>query len=305
MPGFTEIVNPDNIGLAANAATAARYAEFVGRLLIGVPNKQVLGQLRFVSVVGVGLGIKGVYDTTKALAKGATKNEKIEGTLKIISDVSTIGYGVETFAHALHFAKAIHSVSWTPPLLIASAALNAIAMMLEMKGFRDTNKVSKEFRQQANLSQTVANYTLDDFRRGCNYLLDKKLVKQEGQDPDSKFISKYIYPDEAKLTHRLMKIQTDAEQKMNSNDPVEVEKGRKSLHTTMEALSKRITVKKWSHALAVLIDVITLVGVVLFFTPLAPIGCGLWLISLLLSLANRAVAHKLTKQFEKVVFDKV
>jgi len=300
-----EVVNPENIGSLIGIASTARLAEIAGRILVsGQANTQALGHLRFLCVVDVGFALKNIYETVKTSVINSTK-EKIDALLGVIANLATIIYSVETFGHGLDFVGAIKSVAWTPPFLITGGVLQTIGMTLEIRKYRDADKICKELHRQANLSKSVGEYTFDDFRQGCDYLLDQRDLDSNFGEKDSDFISKNFYKNEAKVFNKLMQVQSEVEVQMDSGKTAEMEKGRKSMHEVMQALSKRITVKKWSHALEVLINVISLVGVVIFFTPIAPVGYGLWVLCGIMSLTGKAIAYGMQRQFEKAVLKMV
>jgi len=289
---FEEVVNCNNIGILTTLASTARFAEIVIRNLIsGNADTQTLGHLRFLSVVSIGFAVRNIYQTCKVSVL-KTIDAKIEFALNIVSNLSTIVSSVQPLANGLLLVKAINSVSWTPPFLIIGSVLQAAGMYLKIKTIKDSNRIFKEFNEKVNLSKPLQNYTLKDFDQGCGYLLDEKM--KEGN-----FITKFFYKDEPKLFNKLMQVRSEAARQMESTDAQEIEKGKALLHNSMQALSKRITANKWSNALKVLIDVISLIGAAFALTPLAPVGFGCWCACGVLTLSNKAIDHKINKVFEK------
>lgn len=257
-----DAIDPQNLSLALGITSTMHYSEIVIRAMAGIKSGHFLTHTSFFSIAAVPLLVNDISNNLKEFSK-ASLNEKTNIFLRIVSNTSSIGYGMWTFLSALqNVGVSSRFFSFLPILGIASAALQALSITLDAKGLIESYRFSKELNNQANLAKKVQDYCLKDFQGGL------KFIKQENN----------VDIVDKEVTDYLLAVEEIVESKLLSAD-IEDTSDKELLFNTMQTLQKRITLKKWSHALYISAATIDLLGVGLLFSPAALAGSGCFAIS--------------------------
>lgn len=284
-----ELVQPEIVTVPSKVASAVRYLTNASKDIASPGGKELLSGLRFFAIVYVPLAIHSLANSIFDLLS-ATDSSKVDAGLTAVSEVGNLGDATATFCKGLGAVGlvAAEAVSWATPLCIASSCLTLAGVVVLTKHIAEKTRFQNKFVEEAGLVKNENSYTLEDFKKGINFV-------KEGSN------TKKFYDDETKLMERLSQIQITAEKKLSSQDKTENEEGQKILHTTMNSLKNRISTKKWSDALSLLAAAVGLIGFVIIFTPLAPVGLALLGISPIISLGNLAYRKIRTQQFEEAL----
>lgn len=287
--------SPEKVSLAIKITNLARH--------IGSTSSKFLSDAKHLPAIGVmklvtlGLVPLAVYDIGASIfsAHSGTANEKVDAALGVVAAVGTLGDTAATAAEGLMAVGivATQALGWVTPLVIVSAVLEGVGMVLVSKSLAETHRFSKVFNQTAALEKPVEEYTLEDFSNA------RQLIETKSQEKS--FVGKHFKTSADKLNSRLAAIETEAQAMLTSEDPTTVLEGKKKLQTTMQALSKRMTIKKWSNALSLLSGSIGFIALGILFTPFVPAGFALLALSGVLSLVNFFADKAVTSRFEKEI----
>lgn len=256
------VIDPQNLSLALGITSTMRYTEIIIRAMAGIKNSHFLTHTSFFSIAAVPISVSDIATNAKEFSE-ASLNEKTNIFLRIVSSTSSIGYGLWTFLSAVEeVGVSSKFFSFLPILGIASAALQALSIPLDVKGLIESYRFSKQLNHQANLAKKVHDYCLKDFQMGL------KFIKEESN----------VDIVDKQVTDYLLAVEKIVESKLLSSG-VEDASDKELLFNTMQTLQKRITLKKWSHALYITASAIDILGVGLLFSPAALAGTGCFAIS--------------------------
>lgn len=288
------ISHPEKISLLVKVTNLARH--------IGSSSKKMLDNIKHLPTVGVmklitlGLAPLAIYDIFVSVFSSirASTNEKIDVALGVIATVGSLGDTAATTAEGLAGvgAVAIQTLGWLTPLAIVSAALEGVGMILITKSLIETHRFSTLFNEVAALDKPVEDYSLEDFSKA-------RLLVEAKQAQEKTFIGKHFETNSEKLRNRLMAIENEVQEMLMSGDQQLIMEGKRKLQTTMQILSKRMSMKKWSNVLTLLAGAVSFVGLGLLFTPSSPAGFVLLAVSSVISLANFFAGKAITNRFEK------
>ncbi len=243
-------------------------------------------------------GIFSLQDIADVIKKmpNATTLKNIENTLSIVSKTGDVAGAAKSMASFLKGVGAVSksAIAWTAPLGIACIPLEVIGLGLDIKALVKTCRFASKLTQAAVLEKQTEDYTEEDYRSGMS-VIENQRKKDKG------FIKANFSKDETQFAHRLMMIEACAKERIASANPDVKKEGKEILKTTMETLSKRISTKKWSQTLSLIASIVGLVaGLILTFTPLAPLGLALVIGISVFSLGKKFIYDKRKeKQFNK------
>lgn len=289
--GAKAVAQTEYLAVALGMTGTIRYSEIALHALVGLKTYRWFDRTSFLSIGAVPLSAYEMGKNGVQFSK-ASWNERSEILLKMVSNVSSIGYAFWTFMSALQDAG-VHSklMAGLPILGIVSAAFEGIAMTLDFKGVFDTARVSLQFEKQVNLAKKIEEYTLIDFRQGLKFI-------EEAHGKEPLFINKYFDTEEEWLIDHLLEIERISQTALFSGNPEETMAAKTLMHSTMHSLQKRLTTKKWSHCLNLNASAVSLIGVGLLFSPIPTVGLGLFAVSGLINLGTYFYKKKATRQFK-------
>lgn len=291
-----EYINLKALIVGCALVNCARYVANLSKGLFGIkPEVYMLGPARLIAGVQVPLSLYDIAQNIVILAKG-TFGEKVDGLFSVIGGVGTIGDAVSTFASGLESVGAVaaKSIMWATPLLVVSIGLEVAGIIVSLKGMVETHLLSRELFKNASLHKSAEEYTLEDYRQGVEHL---------GQRIDSEFTfaSKYFRSDKEKLADRMLDIELEAQQLLNSPEPEKQQEGKNLLHRTMNILKGRLTKRILSYAVGILAATVCIIGIVILLAvpPLQPLGFALLAVGITVSLIRLGVDYIIDREFYK------
>jgi len=287
---------PESISLAIRVASLVRF--------IGSTSKQMLDNARSLPFVGflkmTSLGAVPfiIYDLGVSVftVTQLTFNEKIDVVLSVVSSLGVLGDVIADMAEGLLAIGKVsaQSVVWATPLNIAAVVIASVGMILTTKKVMEVHCFSVLFKEKASLNKTDDEYGLEDFN--C---ARKLIIKR--QNEESSFITKNFGKavNEEQFLGRLTAIESEAKILLSSTNSNDVLRGKHKLKSTMQTLSKRLTVNKFSGALNLLIETVGLIGFAVLFSPCPAAGFGILAVHGVVSLIDFFVGRFLTQRFLK------
>ncbi len=292
-----QVINEATVGVSDKTLTGTRsvvsiieehfhHSNFVSK---GIQASRIL------VLLAVPFALHNMYLGIKDLRFG-NKSEKIDAALSMISEVGAIGDCTATFAEGLVIMDQIshHAAVWTGPLIGASAALSAAAILAQAKGCWESHRFLKVLEKH-KIAKTKKE-TPEAYQKTFEFLLSQ----------DKSVLKKHFKVGGNKLKQKIEDIWTKENEKLQSQEPKEVEKAQSKLSETLKLLKNRINVKKFSHALAITSAIICIIATaVILCSPLAPVaimiplGYGLLALSSTGSIGKFAFDMAMKRRFKK------
>lgn len=208
--------------------------------------------------------------------------EKVDATLRVAENLSWLGDSTSTFISGLEVTGAIAegtSALTFFPISVASACLATATITLNGRRLYQSRQLIKEMDLQASDNEVLT-------------LLNNK---------DEYFLQKSFNVEGDKLKETLQDIQGLAAKKLASGD---AKSSQETLQKTVDGLKERIRTKNWSHGLAILSSVVTLIGMaILLFSPLGPIAYAILAVAALVSVAKFLYERKSLHYFATTLAD--
>lgn len=269
---------------------------------IGMTSKKMLDNARSLPVVGAlklakfGLVPFGIYEIGMLIysAQKVSISEKIDALLGVTAAVGSLGEITANIAEGLTAVGlvAAKAIAWATPLGLICAGIQVANMVLTAKSLAETHRFSKIFNQVARWDRPVEECLLEDYKKM------RQLIEKE-QTQEKSFIDKHFKTNGDHLIERLQAIESKAQLMLASANPLDISQAKNDLKRTMQALSKRMTTKKWSNALSLLIGAVSFIGVGLLFSPCPPAGFAVLALTSGMSIIQFFVEKMNTTQFEK------
>ena len=283
----------EKITLAVKAVNLFRYIGCTStHLLNNTKHLPMVGALKLVKLGEVPLTVHEMFSSF--FSAKTTINEKVDTGLSLVSDVGSLTDVATSTMEGLIAVGVVakEAGKWITPVSIVVLAMEGIEMIFLTKSLIEMHRFSKIFTEASSLDKSLEEVTIENFTKIRELILEK--TSQE-----KSFISKHFKTDADKLNERLLVIESEAKTLFASESTEERLEGNHKVQTTIELLSKRMTVKKWSNALNLLIISISVIGFGLLFSPCPPIGFAFLAVSGVLSLLNFFLEKALTSEFEK------
>lgn len=258
-----------------------------------VPSPQALSSLKFVSGVSIPIALYQMSENIVKVAKG-TFNEKIDVFLDTTFNLGLVGDSISCIASGLEGVGlvAAKSMMWATPLAIVSVSLEVAGIVLNIKESVENFIFRGQLSKVAGLNKRVEHYEIEDYRKGFDFLVEKRKKERT-------FLNKHFRINEKKLLNRLVDIENEAREKIQSANSFLVDEGKSLLHNTMSALKRRVTTRMISNTLAILSGVTSIVGLsIIMFTPIAPLGYAFLAVGVVLGIAKVVFDYETTRRFE-------
>lgn len=201
---------------------------------------------RLASIVAIPFAIYGVASEAKRM----TKDQKVDGILRIMEATSWLSQSASTFVRGLSLTGA-HAVTVAADCALsfscASVILSTATIALNVKHLRESRVFLKKIKKAEDLG----------------------VLKVQSNDN----LEKYFNVEGDKLKGMIKDIDTNIRSKLNSEQPEDKAEGKSIREKALNAFKVRIKSKHLSHKLACVSAVVTLIGMaILLLSPLAPLA---------------------------------
>jgi len=308
----TELTNLDNYGVLFSTASFVNDAEAFVNGIRHVKHS-IFTNLGFFAA---GDALITIYRAIVACSElsGEAPNVKAETILGFLSDFGGVGVSLQSFVDALENVGLVGSpIKWVPPLMMVGAVLQTVGVFMEIK------RLAEAYREQNQVEDAIAAVGNDNFAKGgpirTDYYYDTVIAPNQYMDNS---VAKYrqiigtflknnsvnhdLHHDVPLLSHRLMVIESQARQNIESATAMKRAQGRSSLEATILALKGKIAIKKWSHALTSLAMAVSLIGIaIILFSPISWLGCGFCALGSLITIFLFFYKNRMQKLFDKAI----
>jgi hypothetical protein len=227
---------------------------------------------RIISVILLPLELIGIVKNAVGMTKACIKGSAIkacEKGLELIDSLGGLCFALEKGVQTVYsFAELTMSATAT----MACSALSAVGTVFSLATIGINAKQwydSVQFEKRSILKyDEITNENFKEFVDKINVVGNSRLARLVGVSDGKKFKGRItaIYQRNAK--------------------PDQSAEAKENINGLMKALKTRITSKKFSHALKILVAVVSIVAAgILFFTPLAPLGYSLLVVCTLIGMA--------------------
>lgn len=300
-PAKEQLLTKETVRLPMGILSTFRFSEIVVKGAADLKyTGYYLGKIKALAGLKIVLTVSDLGAQIAEFPKDTTP-DKIEGVANIIERAGTAADATTTFVFFLEAIEAVGKVGrWTRGVEVFYIFTESVSIALSIKKLVETHGLSNKLELVVKKDDSEEQFTLEDYRKGMKLILDKRQTSKN-------FIKEGLHSDEPMIAHRLMTIEANAEKKLKSYDKAQVAEGRRTLKTTMESIKARINSKKWSHRLDILISAVTIIGcVILFCSPISPIGWALLAVATIVCLTNTYYHKKrIEEQFRKSLFSPI
>lgn len=277
---------------------------------------KLCGTIRLFVLVATVIAVYNIVAEAIEIKAEIAKKRWTEGTnavLRMVDAVSTITDTVASFAMGLAMIKVVKAaqILWATPLAMVGAGLSVVSLALEWRGMKQSKEIQNRLQGPDDVDaydNIVTKKQLDEInrlpvpesvRRQDRALtwLRAELIDSENRDGEFYLRRHFEIINREQYGSQILAI---IDQKANLEvEILPVRQGKKM--DLLKALQERISDKIWSHRVAIISVIVSLIGAALIFCGPLSFGLGFVVGGAFLGLARFITDRRSVGKLEKTI----